>query len=192
MKNLTLHTSNVLGNSKLIASLQRQHNLQLFLAGDMIMEEYKLKTPLGIRAYSCTRDGVLPDSELIFELLTARFDRTPKNARGFLFVDFPENESQFVKLYHLHIKYSFLLYSIYIHENSNQIYERLFNSLDEEFKKSTLAKERIRKKTDRIELRNQEVLAFIKINELSLVIEDSLPNEVKQAKISAFILDSSS
>lgn len=156
------------------------------------MEEYKLKTPLGISAYSYARDGVLPDSELIFELLIARFDRTPKDARGFLFVDFPENESQFRKLYHLHIKHSFLLYSIYIHENINQIYEKLFNSLDEEFKKSTLAKERIRKKTNRIELRNQEVLAFIKVNELSLILEDSLPSQVKQEKISKFIIDSSS
>jgi len=81
------------GKGTQAAALKERHGLAHISTGDMLREQVRQQTPLGIQAKSLMAAGKLVPDALILEMMDQRLQQ-PDLARGFLLDGFPRSRAQ--------------------------------------------------------------------------------------------------
>lgn len=93
MFNLILFGPPGSGKGTQSANIVRTYDLIHISTGDLLREEKKRQTPLGIEADKYMSQGLLVPDEVVIGMISSRIDETP-GSRGYIFDGFPRTKAQ--------------------------------------------------------------------------------------------------
>lgn len=98
MKHILLFGPPGAGKGTQAARLVEKYNFLHLSTGDMLREEIKKATPIGIEAKRLIDDGKLVPDEIVSEMIRERVQKLPEDIPGIIFDGFPRTIAQAQKL----------------------------------------------------------------------------------------------
>lgn len=97
MKNFIIFGPPGAGKGSQAVILSKKYNLKHISTGDILRDEIKNRTKLGLKVKSLIDEGVLVSDHIILEIIESVIKHS-KGYSGFLFDGFPRTENQFTQL----------------------------------------------------------------------------------------------